>query len=80
MGEAKRRGTYEERAEMARVRDWCESEARRKAEAIRPRGKSRALPLVAMAAAMVAGNEILRTTRPSRATDGGFPHTSSQGD
>lgn len=80
MGEAKRRGTYEERAEMARVRDWCESEAKRKAEAIRPRGKSRARMLVAMAAAMMAGNEISRTTRAASMADGGNPHTSSQGD
>lgn len=57
MGEAKRRGTFEERKALAEAKKTSEPAARRPMSAygIMPRGKSRAGLLIAAALAMSAG-------------------------
>ena len=56
MGEAKLRGSFEERKAMATKRAREARKERAKREAARPKGKSRAGQLLAAALAIVAGS------------------------
>jgi hypothetical protein len=58
MGRAKKRGTFEQRKAEAVERDIQLAMERRKLEAIRPRGKSRANQILAQAMAIAAGSAL----------------------